>query len=54
MALEIDTNIPGIVEHPDKLPGEIASHAGTGKDTDSTPKPDFNPIHRKLDMKLSQ
>ncbi|KAJ5570273.1 uncharacterized protein N7459_009703 [Penicillium hispanicum] len=52
MAEEIDTHIPGVVEYPEKLPGQIASHADLGKDADLAPKPDFNPLHRKLNMKL--
>jgi hypothetical protein len=52
MAREIDTTIPGVVEHPEKLPGHIAHHNGAGKDLDLAPKPEFNPVRRKLDMKL--
>lgn len=52
MAEEIDTHIPGVVEYPEKLPGQIASHVGLGKDADLAPKPDFNPVRRKLDLKL--
>lgn len=54
MAREIDTEIPGVVEHPEKLPGQIASHAGVDKDPDMAPKPEFNPVRRKLDLKLPQ
>lgn len=54
MAREIDTQIPGAVEHPDKLPGQIAHHTGPNKDADLAPKPEFNPVRRKLDMKLPQ
>ncbi|KAJ5203983.1 AB-hydrolase YheT [Penicillium cinerascens] len=54
MAREIDTQIPGVVEHPEKLPGRIAHHAGLDKDPDVAPKPVFNPVHRRLDMKLAQ
>jgi hypothetical protein len=52
MAQEIDTSIPGVVEHPEKLPGHIASHPGLEKDADLAPKPEFRPVNRKLDMKL--
>lgn len=52
MAHEIDTQIPGMVEHLERLPGRIASHAGLGKDSDMAPKPEFYPVNRKLDMKL--
>lgn len=54
MAREIDTEIPGVVEYPEKLPGHIASHAGVNKDPDMAPKPEFNPMRRKLDLKLPQ
>ena len=54
MAKEIDLQIPGVVEHPEKLPGQVASHNGFGKDQDLAPKPDFNPMRRKLDMHLVQ
>lgn len=54
MAREIDLEIPGIVEHPEKLPAQIASHANGNKDQDVAPKPEFNPVRRKLDMKLPQ
>lgn len=52
MAREIDTSIPGVVEYPEKLPGNIASHPGLDKDTDLAPKPQFRPVNRKLDMRL--
>ena len=52
MATEIDTSIPGVVEHPEKLPGSIPTHAASGTEPDNAPKPEFNPMRRKLDMKL--
>ncbi|KAI2791794.1 hypothetical protein POX_c04673 [Penicillium oxalicum] len=52
MAKEIDMDIPGVVEDPQRLPGRIASHFGPEKDDDTSPKPEFLPVHRKLDMKL--
>ncbi|KAF3403485.1 putative esterase [Penicillium rolfsii] len=52
MAREIDMSIPGVVEHPEKLPGYIASHPGLDKAPDMAPKPEFHPVNRKLDMKL--
>ncbi|KAJ6151074.1 hypothetical protein N7470_007668 [Penicillium chermesinum] len=52
MAKEIDTDIPGVVEHPERLPGNIAHHSGPGKDSDKAPKPDYNPMRRKLDIGL--
>lgn len=54
MAKEIDTQIPGVVEYPEKLPGQIANHPGLDKDPDTAPRPEFNPVRRKLDMKLPQ
>lgn len=54
MAREIDNTVPGIVEHPEKLPGQIASHQGPGKDIDTSPRPEFHPALRKLDMKFQQ
>ncbi|KAJ5752274.1 hypothetical protein N7520_009191 [Penicillium odoratum] len=53
MAKEIDHQIPGVVENPEKLPGLIASHPGPGKDADLAPKPDYNVLRRRLDMKMS-
>ncbi|KAJ5902511.1 hypothetical protein N7495_003039 [Penicillium taxi] len=52
MAKEIDTSIPPVVEHPDKMPGQVASHPGPGKDLDLAPKPDYHPLRRRLDLKL--
>jgi hypothetical protein len=54
MAREIDTQIPGIVEHPEKLPGNIAHHDDPNKDPDMAPKPEFNPMRRKLALPLGQ
>lgn len=54
MAKEIDTQTPGVVEHPEKLPGQIANHPGFGKDADMAPKPEFSFTRRKLDLKLAQ
>jgi len=52
MAREIDTNIPGVVEHPEKLPGHIAHHDDPNKDPDLAPKPQFHPMQRKLALPL--
>ena len=46
-AKEIDLTTPFIVENPDIVPGKIAHHED-GKDPDTAPKPDFNPMRRKL------
>lgn len=54
MAREIDTNIPGVVENPAKLPGHIASHPGPGKDIDAASRPEFHSVLRKLDMKFQK
>ncbi|OJJ43780.1 hypothetical protein ASPZODRAFT_73265 [Penicilliopsis zonata CBS 506.65] len=54
MAKEIDLTSSFVVEDPDKLPGKIASHPGPGKDADISPKPDFNPMRRKLAMPMVQ
>ncbi|KAJ5092329.1 AB-hydrolase YheT, partial [Penicillium alfredii] len=54
MAKEIDTQTPGVVENPEKLPGQIAKHPGLDKDPDLAPKPDFNPMRRKLAMHTVQ
>ncbi|KAJ6024574.1 hypothetical protein N7540_005371 [Penicillium herquei] len=54
MAKDIDHQIPGVVENPDKLPGQIAHHSGMDKDADLAPKPDFAPTRRKLNMNLPQ
>ncbi|KAJ5934002.1 hypothetical protein N7454_006331 [Penicillium verhagenii] len=52
MAKEIDPNSPGVVEHPERLPGNIANHPGLGKDDDLAPKPEYSILRRRLDMKL--
>ncbi|KAJ5699639.1 hypothetical protein N7536_002652 [Penicillium majusculum] len=52
MAREIDTNIPGVVEHPERLPGNIASHPGANKKPDLAPKPEFVSMRRKLALPL--
>ncbi|KAJ5826180.1 hypothetical protein N7474_003318 [Penicillium riverlandense] len=54
MAHEIDMAIPSIVEHPEKLPGKIASHPGPEKDVGPTTKPDFDPVRRKLALEIVQ
>ena len=52
MAREIDTDIPGVVEHPERLPGNIASHPGANKKPDLAPKPEFVSMRRKLALPL--
>ncbi|KAJ5504809.1 AB-hydrolase YheT [Penicillium fimorum] len=52
MANEIDTNIPGVVEHPERLPGNIASHDEDNKEPDLAPKPEFVSMRRKLALPL--
>lgn len=52
MAKEIDPTIPGVVEHPDRLPGNIAHHNDPNKDPDLAPKPQFHPMQRKLALPL--
>ncbi|KAF7516171.1 hypothetical protein PCG10_002403 [Penicillium crustosum] len=52
MAREIDTTIPGVVEHPERLPGNIASHTGPNKKPDLAPKPEFVSMRRKLALPL--
>lgn len=52
MASEIDTNIPGVVEHPEKLPGNIVKHDAPNKDADVAPKPEFSAMRRKLALPL--
>lgn len=51
MAKEIDLASPITVEKPDLLPGHIANHGDSTKDADTAPKPEFNPMRRKMDMK---
>ncbi|KAG2418762.1 hypothetical protein HFD88_001863 [Aspergillus terreus] len=53
MAKDIDLDTPFVVENPERLPGHIPNHADPSKEPDTAPKPDFNPIRRKLDMKLA-
>jgi hypothetical protein len=54
MANEIDMATPSIVEHPEKLPGKIASHPGSEKDFHLASKPDFDPVRRKLALEIVQ
>ncbi|KAH1909762.1 hypothetical protein KXV57_000833 [Aspergillus fumigatus] len=54
MAKEIDLETPFIVEHPEKLPGHLANHFDLNKDADTAPKPDFDPMRRKLATKMVQ
>lgn len=53
MAKDIDLDTPFVVENPERLPGHIPNHPDPSKEPDTAPKPDFNPIRRKLDMKLA-
>ncbi|PYH98863.1 AB-hydrolase YheT [Aspergillus ellipticus CBS 707.79] len=48
MAKEVDLSVPFEVEDSERLPGKIAHHEGPNKDLDTAPKPEFNPIRRKL------
>lgn len=52
MAREIDTSIPGVVEHPEKLPGNIAYHDDANKKPDLAPKPEYVSMRRKLALPL--
>ena len=52
MAREIDTNIPGVVEHPERLPGNIAHHDHANKKPDLAPKPEYVAMRRKLALPL--
>lgn len=52
MAKEIDHETPFVVQNPENVPGHIESHRGPGKDVDTAPKPNFNPVHRKLGLNL--
>ena len=47
MAKEVDLKTPYLVENPEKAPGHAAHH---NSNVDVTPKPDFNPMRRKLDL----
>ncbi|KAJ5806062.1 uncharacterized protein N7503_003664 [Penicillium pulvis] len=53
MANEIDHQIPGIVENPDKLPGKIVNVPGLDKDADLAPKPEYSVLRRRMDMKMA-
>lgn len=53
MANEIDHQIPGVVENPDKLPCKITKVSGLDKDVDLAPKPEYSVLRRKMDMKMS-
>ncbi|OJJ81936.1 putative hydrolase, alpha/beta fold family [Aspergillus glaucus CBS 516.65] len=52
MAKEIDLSSPCVVENPDLLPGHIANHSDPTKDPDTAPKPEFNPMRRRMDMNI--
>ncbi|PWY83007.1 AB-hydrolase YheT [Aspergillus heteromorphus CBS 117.55] len=52
MAKEVDLSVPFTVEDPEKIPGGIAHHYGPGKDLDTAPKPEYNPIRRKLALQV--
>lgn len=54
MAKEVDLQKPFVVEKPDELPGYIANHYEPGKDADATSKPQFDPMRRKLVLKMLQ
>lgn len=54
MAKEIDLETPFVVEKPDELPGHIASHREPGKDPDTAPKPEFDPMRRKIALKMEE
>ncbi|KAL2001154.1 hypothetical protein VTN02DRAFT_2178 [Thermoascus thermophilus] len=51
MAKEIDLGTPFVLQN-DILPGRLSSHSETAKDPDTAPKPEFNPMRRKLGMPL--
>lgn len=53
MANEIDHQIPGVVENPDKLPGKIVNVPGLDKDADLAPKPEYSVLRRRMDMKMA-
>lgn len=52
MAKEVDLQKPFVVEKPDELPGHIANHYEPGRDPDTAPKPEFDPMRRKLALKM--
>lgn len=51
MAKEIDLESRFVVENPDKVHGNIAHH-DPSKDPDTPPKPQYEPMRRKMNMKL--
>ncbi|KAJ5657988.1 uncharacterized protein N7484_001637 [Penicillium longicatenatum] len=53
MAKEIDHQIPGVVESPEKLPGKIPSIPSSDKDADLAPKPEYSVLRRRMDMKMT-
>lgn len=52
MAKEIDLGSPGVVENPDKLPGRIVDKHDPASDPDTAPKPQFEPMRRRMNLKL--
>lgn len=52
MAKDIDLSSPFVVENPDLLPGHIANHSDPTKDPDTAPKPEFNPMRRRMNMNI--
>ena len=51
---EVDWETPLKIQNPEKFPCHIASHEGPGKDADVSPKPDFAPMRRKLNLRIVQ
>lgn len=52
MTKEIDLDSPGVVENPDKMPGRIAHNDDPASDPDTAPKPQFEPMRRRMNMNL--
>ncbi|KAF9884339.1 hypothetical protein FE257_001852 [Aspergillus nanangensis] len=52
MAKEIDLETPFVVENPDRVASHIPSHADPKRNSEIASKPDFNPMRRKLHLKV--
>lgn len=54
MAFEVDLDAPLVVQNPEIIPGRISSQKGPNKDPDTAPRPDFDPMRRKLAMNMDK
>ncbi|THC91929.1 hypothetical protein EYZ11_008615 [Aspergillus tanneri] len=53
MAKEVDLETPFMVQNPENIPSHIDLER-PGGEPNTTPKPEFSPMRRKLGLKLAQ